>query len=82
MSRQTDTRTGDLFAAPMAPREVPGALNFDLQLRHLLSQCLKESPKSRYEIAARMSEFLGDEVSKHQLCHISLPSKSHAKHMQ
>jgi len=67
MRRRPDTKSGDLFAIPSAPHDVPGALNFDMQLRHILSQSLKQSPKSRYEIAAHMSELLGEDVSKYQL---------------
>jgi len=67
MSRRQDNRTGDLFAVPAAPRTIPGSQNISIEIRHLLSDVLKKCPKSRYEIAARMSELLGVEISKHQL---------------
>jgi hypothetical protein len=43
--------------------------NYDIgaQLRRWLSAAIKASPMSRYEIAARMSELLGKEISKFQL---------------
>jgi len=44
-------------------------VNYDIsaQLRRWLSTAIKNSPMSRYEIAARMSELLGKELSKFQL---------------
>lgn len=56
-----------LFVVPKAPTQAPGSLNYAVELRHVLSEALKKSPKSRYEIAAKMSELLGLEVTKHQL---------------
>ena len=50
---------------PTAP--IPGALNFNLQLRRLLSDLLKSSPISRELIAGRMSELTGEAITKHQL---------------
>jgi hypothetical protein len=43
--------------------------NFDIgsQLRRWLSGAIKAAPMSRYEIAAKMSELLGKEISKFQL---------------
>ena len=40
------------------------SFNIDLLLRETISQAIKESPLSRFQIAARMSELLGVEVSK------------------
>jgi len=45
----------------------PASFNIDLRLREELSLGLKRSPLSRYQVAARMSELLGVEVSKPQL---------------
>lgn len=56
-----------LFVIPKTPVQIPGSLNYAVELRHVLSQALKESPKSRYEIAAKMSEQLGIEITKNQL---------------
>lgn len=65
-----DPLTADLFdmvVVPVARTPKPGALDIGAQLRGLLSEQIKASPLSRHQIAARMSELLGYEVSKHQL---------------
>jgi hypothetical protein len=67
MNRRHDTYTIDLFEVPAPRTPVPGALDVGLALRGLLSQLLKSSPLSRFEIAARMSELTGHEITKHQL---------------
>jgi hypothetical protein len=54
-----------LFEYPKAPEENPGSLNFALELRGVLSNALKKCTPSRYEVAARMSELLGIEVTKY-----------------
>jgi hypothetical protein len=45
----------------------PASFNIDIQLRETISLGLKKSPLSRYQIAARMSELLGVEITKAQL---------------
>jgi len=55
------------FEVPVRPEPLPGALDFDSELRQALSRALKASPLSRYQVAAGMSELLGDDVSKHML---------------
>jgi len=67
MRKRLDTKTRDLFAVPATPQTVPGSQNVGAEIRHLISTVLKQCPRSRYEIAARMSELLGVDVSKHQL---------------
>ncbi|WP_374342654.1 hypothetical protein [Azonexus sp.] len=67
MRRVHDPLTLDLFEVPVARTPLPGALDVGLAVRHLISDLLKASPLTRYEIAARMSELLGHEVTKHQL---------------
>lgn len=67
MARHADTLTMDLFEVPVPTAPLPGALNFSLQLRHLLSEALKACPLSRTDVAARMSELTGDTITKHQL---------------
>ena len=65
-----DPFTADLFdmvVVPMARAPKPGALDIGVQFRHMLSDLLKASPLSRVMIAAKMSELLGHEVTKHQL---------------
>lgn len=68
MTRSSDKRTLDLFdAVPAAPALVEGGLAFDAELRAALVQALKETPLSRYQVAARMSELLATDVSKNQI---------------
>ncbi len=67
MRAQHDPLTADLFEIPVARAPLPGALDVALSVRHLLSDLLKSSPRTRYEVAGRMSELVGHEISKHQL---------------
>ena len=66
MKRHTDNMTRSLFDE-FSAKVIPGSLNIDKQLRSLLSALLKKNPLSRYEVAARMSELTGNEITKHQL---------------
>ena len=59
--------TLDLFEVPVPTSPMPGALNFSQQLCRLLSDLLKSSPNSREIVAARMSELIGETITKHQL---------------
>ncbi|MDD5125439.1 MAG: hypothetical protein PHT85_12725 [Methylovulum sp.] len=68
--KRRDGLTTDLFdlvAVPVARDPIAGALDVGAQLRGLLSQQLKTSVLSRHQVAARMSELLGHDVTKHQL---------------
>ena len=67
MRRAADSLTMDLFEVPVPTVPIPGALNFNLVLRHLLSDLLKSCPLSRDIVAARMSELTGDQITVHQL---------------
>lgn len=67
MRRSRDPLTPDLFEIPVPRAALPGALDVGKQLRALISRLLKESPLDRYAVAARMSETLGQDVTKHQL---------------
>ncbi|WP_024296655.1 hypothetical protein [Methylomicrobium lacus] len=62
-----DPLTVDLFDVPVERVAKPGALDIGMQFRHLLSEQVKASPLSRHQIAARMSELVGHEITKHQL---------------
>ena len=67
-------------SVPREPEPVPGAFDFDLQLRNLLNRAIKESPKSRAEIAAAMTDLVfgdaGDgEITKVQLDSWTAPSR-------
>lgn len=67
MRRASDTLTADLFDVPVPRTPIPGALAVGHALRHLLSDLLKDCAQSRFEVAARMSELTGQEITKHQL---------------
>lgn len=67
MRRVQDSMTMDLFEVPVPRAPLPGALDVGLQVRHLISDLLKDCPRNRFEIAARMSELLGHDITKHQL---------------
>jgi hypothetical protein len=67
MKRVHDSLTLDLFEVPVPRNPIPGALAVGNALRHLLSDLLKDCPKSRFEVAAAMSELTGQEITKHQL---------------
>ena len=56
-----------MFAYPSPPSLAAGSLNVGPRLRALLSEMLKITPLTRYQVAARMSELLGQDVTKHQL---------------
>lgn len=62
-----DDLTLDLFELPVLKEPKPGDMDIGIPLRNLLSRLLKASPKSRHQIAASMSEYLGHDVTKHQL---------------
>lgn len=67
MRRVQDSLTLDLFEVPMPTAPMPGALSFNQTLRRLLSDLLKSCPNSREIVAARMSELIGETITKHQL---------------
>jgi hypothetical protein len=52
-----------------------GKASIDATVRHLITDALKGCPLSRYEIAAKMSEILGVEITKSQLDSWSAESK-------
>lgn len=64
-----DPLTADLFEIPTPVEPRPGSLNFNKELRRLLSDLLKKTPPSvtREVVAARMSELTGDTVTKHMI---------------
>jgi hypothetical protein len=57
----------DFYVIPQPPAPAPGSLDYDTELRGVISQAIKESPHSRAMIAARMSELTGVEISLHML---------------
>ncbi|MBI2313540.1 MAG: hypothetical protein HYU77_13655 [Betaproteobacteria bacterium] len=67
MRRRHDLFTLDLFDIPRPPAATEGALNCAVEICHTLSEALKASPQTRYQVAARMSELVGHEISKYSL---------------
>ncbi len=64
MRRRRDALTADLFDIPKAPAPFGGSLDYASELSNVLAEALKKTPRSRYEIAARMSELIGHEITK------------------
>lgn len=60
-----------------ACNQAPGSFNISCRLRSELSEGLKRSMMSRYEVAAQMSELLGLEVTKSQLDSWTAESKEY-----
>lgn len=67
MRKAIDRFTIDMFEVPMAPEAVPGSLNYDAELRGVLTQMLQGVQMSRHEVAARISDLTGDDVTKFML---------------
>lgn len=44
-----------------------GSLDIDRQFRECISECLKSCPLSRYQVAARMAELTGQDITKSML---------------
>ena len=57
--------------------QAPGSFNISHRLRAELSEGLKRSAVSRYEVAARMSDLLGLEITKSQLDSWTAESKEY-----
>lgn len=57
------------------PRSKTGKYDWDKRLRFLISEVLKATSLSRYEITARMSELLGKTVTKEMIDSWSAESK-------
>ena len=62
-----DPLTGDMFEIPSPVSPMPGSLYFNRVIRRLLSDELKKTPLSREEVASRMSELTGENITKHML---------------
>ena len=73
--RRPDTLSGDLFAVPVAPDALPGALDYGLAVRRLLSEAIKDCPANAHALASRMSELTGAAISEHQLHAWTAPSR-------
>lgn len=60
-----DLSTADLFTEE--PRLSSGSLQHSIELREVMSEALRTSQLTRYEVAAEMSRLLGVEITKAQL---------------
>jgi len=56
-----------LIELPKPPELIGGSLAYGAELRATLAAALKETRLSRYEVAAKMSELTGTEISKAQI---------------
>ncbi|MGE5549151.1 MAG: hypothetical protein ACM3ZC_01290, partial [Bacteroidota bacterium] len=56
-------------------KPIPGSFDLSLRIREMLTAGLKSCDLSRYEVAARMSELVGAEITKSQLDSWSAESK-------
>ena len=59
--------TPDLFDVPVAPAPVGGSLDYSRELCHVLAEAITRSGKSRYALAALMSELAGHDITKSML---------------
>lgn len=75
MVRRPDHQTRDLFAVPTPAAMLPGSLEFGLAVRRLVADAIKNSPLTIYQIAGRMTELIGVEVTVHQLHAWTAPSR-------
>lgn len=67
MRHGNDLLTPDLFPLPTARLAAAGTLAVGVDLRHLISEEIARSQRSRQEIAEAMSELTGQPISKHSL---------------
>jgi len=70
-----DERTGDLFAYPRPAVQAPGAYDYREVVSHLVSEVLAHADADRFEIAQRMSQLTGREISKWMLDAYSAESR-------
>lgn len=68
----------DYYVVPQPPAPTAGSLDYDAELRATLSQALKETPLSRAEVAAAMSDLTGAVVTEPMLN--AWTAKSHDGH--
>lgn len=70
-----DQATADMFAVPVPASPLPGALDFGLAVRRLLSDAIKASPYNASQITARMTDLIGVTITEHQLHAWTAPSR-------
>jgi hypothetical protein len=65
----------DSFNRSSSSECIPGCYDISRSIRAIITDSLRQSPKSRHQVAARMSELLGREITKAQLDAFSAESK-------
>ena len=75
MRRITDLLTADLFEAPLPAPTGAASMHYSREVAHQVSALLAASGQSRYQVAARMSELAGREISKYMLDAYSAESR-------
>ena len=75
MRRQLDRLTGDLFEVPVPAEPLPGAMDYSLAVRRLIADAIKASPYNAAQIAVRMAELTGQNITEHQLHAWTAPSR-------
>lgn len=73
--KRPDLQTADLFAVPVEPARLPGALDYSLAVRRLVGEAIGASEHTAHWIAARMAELIGQPISEHQLHAWTAPSR-------
>ena len=70
--------TGDLFAIPQPPAQVPGSMDYRTTVSELVSGMLAEAHRAgmdRHEVAARASRLAGRDVTKNMLDGYTSPAR-------
>lgn len=75
MRRATDIMTGDLFEVPVPDQPLPGAMDYSLAIRRMMADAIKASPLNARDIASRMSELTGQNITEHMLHAWTAPSR-------
>ncbi|MBF0186000.1 MAG: hypothetical protein HQM06_16645 [Magnetococcales bacterium] len=57
----------NLFPPHEEPRDLPGYLDIDAQVRHLIGEMIRNARKDRYIIAAEMTRATGKDITHHML---------------
>jgi len=65
-----------LFEIPKPHEPITASMDYSRELRHLISQTLKECPYDRFAVAAEMSRLTGKEISKSMLDSWSAESRA------
>lgn len=73
-----DGHTTDLFEIPQPLDPLPGSLEYAAELCGVLSAVIKQSPLSRAQIAAAMSDLTGERISDDMLN--AWTSRAHDRH--